>query len=234
VPDGFAKRECSSHGIPRSFEERQSAVSDRLKNAACVHLRRAADESLVPQHGSDSRIVSQHSQESAPAVEIRREHCSDDVRFPQRLKGRKVRGKALDIQLKQALRPLHVLEQVHSNLAEVNALETEILDDARSRIRHERLAAVRNCTDARGSVDTYAGIAIAIQERLCGMKPHSYSEAGFPGRLGLSQRSLSRGGGRDGVCRTLKDDEEAVPRSVYLMAAAVGEGPPQHTSVLGS
>ena len=121
-----------------------------------------------------------------------------------------------------------VLEPVLTEVLELHSFDAEVLDDPRSRVREEDLAAVAGRADPSRSMDADTHVALVVDVRLRGVQahPHAYRS--------VRQRALGVDRRRDGVARALERDEETVARGVDLVAVVPGEGVTQELPVLAA
>ncbi len=133
-------------------------------------------------------------------------------------------------ELDQLERAFQVLEAVLTEAAQPHVLT---LDQLRSRVREEDLAAVRSVRDPRRPVHGQAQELALHDRRLAGVQPHPDAQPRarrpplHPERpLGLDRRAHR-------LARIVEDEEEGVALAVLLAAAVASEGLAQDVVVRG-
>ena len=124
-------------------------------------------------------------------------------------------------ELEQARWPVEVLEPMPTEVG-----ENDPVDQRRSRLREEHLAAVRQCRHTGSAVDVDADVSLGGQRRCPGVQSHP-----DPDRAGL-ERLLPGLGGGDRAGRGREGDEERVALRVDLDAVVCGERFPKDAAVL--
>ena len=140
---------------------------------------------------------------------------------------------ALDHELREALRPLDVLQTSLAEVADRNPRRELVLDELARRRREQHLPAVARGPDARGLVDAHADVALLTHSGLAGVQAHAHLDLYAFGPSVRMEVALRRHCGPDRVFPAWEGDEERVALRVDLVAPVSRRGLADDALVLG-
>ena len=174
----------------------------------------------------DGDVVALLDEHVLPTGEVghqQRDEVRERVGSVQRLQGRERRRESRDVELEEPLGPLDVLQPVLTKVVQLDAVDRQVLDDPRGRVREQDLTSVTGCADARGAVHADADVTLVRHERLRGMDAHAHAQRSVDALVRV-ERPLRGDCGGNGVSGSVESDEEPVPSSVDLVSIVLCQG----------
>ena len=136
---------------------------------------------------------------------------------------RKLRGQAVDHELKEALGASQIFEAMHPQVFEGDRRRQSVIDQRMRGFRKDYLPAVSGAGDPGRSMDVDPEVFVAHQGSLAGVQadPHLHLPTVRPVVLG--QRLLHRRRPHAGLHRAIEHDEEGIAFGAELVTAVRGE-----------